>query len=140
MPASVKLHIKIEGMDEARERFKGMRDGVQAVKETIWLVGSNAPYAGGIETGRTQSGRTARAAGGLFFLQAGKDAAQSRLPEIAEAVFRGPEAVFDAGAKVAHVALAESMAKLSPFPYSPRTRRRTGNLRRSLHTVSARSR
>jgi hypothetical protein len=56
-------------------------------------AGSTEPYTFGIETGRTRSGRLARAAGGAWMLRDAKAAIAARIqPTLAAALMQGPAA------------------------------------------------
>ena len=61
------MYIKLKGMDDAQEQLERIERGSKAMQKTKVFVGSWAPYAYGIETGRHKNGRLARRAGGARY-------------------------------------------------------------------------
>jgi hypothetical protein len=108
-------------------------------------VRSDVDYAQGIETGRRRSGRVARRAGGAYFMRDALAQVQPKIgPTLVDALPRGPAAVNHAMEGLAHDVLLAATQLLTTRVYGapvPRGRSgrarwsRTGNLRRSLHTV-----
>lgn len=133
------FEVRITGHAHAQRVLEHLRDGGRAVSDARVRVGSPLQYAPGIETGRTRGGRVARAAGGLHFLERGLDHAAKRFDkgDFAQALEHGAAATVRAIVAFGHDVEAAAKQLLSPFPYSPRTKRRTGSLRRSVITVSS---
>jgi hypothetical protein len=100
-----------------------------------WEVSADAIYAAGIESGRRKSGRLARAADGLFFMRnALEQVAHSSEVQtlIAQGLPDHPDQLRGARQRVANAVAKRARAIITPFPYSPRSRRHTGELARSI--------
>lgn len=121
------FEIRITGKDQADALLKRLGDGGRACESTI-RVGSDQPYAWGIHFGQKRSGGLARRAGGTFFLT---DPLERRKPDlkraIAAALSQGGAAVQTARLRVAYQIEADAKSLVPAV---------TGNLRRSIHTVT----
>jgi hypothetical protein len=124
------LTVVIRGVDEAMLRLGLVADGAMAASRTRVLVGTDLPYAYGIETGYRHSGRLARRAGGLYYLTGAADALRPSItPRLAGVLQDGPAAVagelLAIGMDVAGQAQERETAVVS------------GSLRRSIHAERA---
>lgn len=118
MPLS---HVTFDGLPEARAYFAKLKDGATAVGRLSVLVGSPVRYARYQELGT-------RYLRGRFYLTNALRAVQPRIkPAITAAVEKGPQAVYDAGLRLGYEVQRAAQAT-APV--------RTGNLRRSIHTVA----
>lgn len=69
------MYITVNGMADTQAQFQRIIRGIESMSRTSLLVGSRLPYAYGQETGsHRRSGKLARRAGGVFFLERAKDA------------------------------------------------------------------
>lgn len=129
------MGVTVSGADRAEAYLSSLGQNVASSSHAVVRVGFSAPYAFGIETGETKTGRKARAAGGLFFL---RGAYLEVKPEIGkyevEALSRG-ESELEGRKRAGFEIERRAKERLTPFPYSPRTRYHTGGLRRSGQTV-----
>lgn len=133
--------VQFEGIKEARAYVERLRDGAEAAGQLVVLVGSNLPYAYGIHEGRHRGGRLARRAGGVPYLTLGLDRVRDEIaPTIARAIPQGPSAVLGAFARVGNDVARGAVESLTSTVYAGPTRgwSRTGQLRRSIHTVIGR--
>lgn len=118
--------VRIMGLNEAERYLRRLQGGAAASNATV-RVGTAVVYAHGIEFGRRRNGRLARRAGGAFMLTGALESIQPRIkPALARALPEGQQAVRDALLRLGYQ--VEAAAK-------PRTPVKTGNLRRSIHTV-----
>ena len=131
------MEIRITGIQEALAALRKYAASAEVVGRVRWLVGSNLVYAFGIETGRHRSGRLARRAGGVFMLRNALARLGSQKQRLVAAIPQGASATESALAGMALFVEGEAKKAITPFPYSPATRRRTGHLRRSIHTLRA---
>lgn len=121
------LKVEILGLKEADALIAKLEGSAHAVGTTTVRIGTNVVYAWGIEFGRQRGGRLGRAAGGAMMLtNALARVAPTITPTLVPAMEQGEDATNKAmlglGLKV------EAFAKAA-------TPVRTGNLRRSIHTV-----
>jgi hypothetical protein len=139
------IGLNVRGLKPARAFLDLLRSGVTVLERNQFGVRSDLVYAPGIETGRGRGGRLARRAGGAYFMRDALAHVQPRIvPALVDALPRGPAAVTHTMEGLAHDVLTRATELLtqrvygSPIPRSPGGRARwarTGNLRRSLHTV-----
>lgn len=84
------LILKLIGLDQALDNIVMVRSGAAELGRTRLSVGSDLPYAYGIETGRRRDGRIARKAGGLWFLSgAARDVGPGAADTIVRSLDRG---------------------------------------------------
>lgn len=125
--ASSNIAFDILGLDDAEALLSRLEAGITVATSSSVTVGTAVVYSWGVEFGRRRSGRLARAAGGAFMLTRGLQSIAPKIaPTLADALPDGDKAVNKAllGLGLAVEAFAKSA-----------TPTRTGNLRRSLHTV-----
>lgn len=60
------IKMQVIGLKDAQTMYAGLADACQRFGREKATVGSSLPYAYGIETGKTRSGRLARRAGGSW--------------------------------------------------------------------------
>lgn len=106
--------VQLEGLDVAEAFFKNLASGIRAAAETVVLVGSNVEYA------PPQEARRGYLSGALEAVRG------DIVPDVARALPLGGQAVRGALARIATEAASEAQRR-APV--------RTGNLRRSIHTV-----
>ncbi len=130
----------VTGLAAARNVLQAFEDAAKAHASTRgYEVSANIPYAAGIETGRRRSGRVARKLGGVFFLRNAVEQithsswAQDYLTSMPD----GPQAIRRMREQLANKIAERARAILQPFPYSPSTKRHTGNLRASIRSGPA---
>lgn len=122
--------IRILGAKEADAYLKNIGAASREAGRTVVRVGTALKYGHGIEFGRHRGGKLARRAGGAFYLTGAFRQVQPRIKrELAAALPKGAAAVLGAMRRLA--ADVERIAK-------QRVPVRTGNLRRSIHTVTGR--
>lgn len=122
------MTAEVLGVDEAEAYLKSLNSGVKGADKTIVRVGTAVVYAWGIEFGQSRSGRPRRAAGGARMLTGALQAVRADIePTIAAALPKGEDATVKAMMGLGY--RVEAIAKAA-------TPVRTGNLRRSLHTVA----
>src|SRR5690349_3260593 len=91
--AGLMAGVTVTGADRLEAYLSNLGQSVKSAHGATVRVGSPANYAFGIETGYRRSGRLARAAGGLFFLQRAYLAVKPRIPAIvAEHLAKGETA------------------------------------------------
>lgn len=121
------LSVTILGVEEADALLSRLNSGVEVAAHQVTRVGTAVVYAWGIEFGRRRSGRTARAAGGAFMLTNALARVRNDVPATLErALPNGDDATRKALLGLGYQ--VEALAKAA-------TPTRTGNLRRSIHTV-----
>src|SRR5215210_5698836 len=86
MPNYPGTHIRVDS-DNALLYLSQLRDTARRWGRSRTTVGSDLPYAFGIETGRTRRGRLARRAGGAYMLRRGLDDAKPRIKPLIVAAF-----------------------------------------------------
>ena len=114
------IRVNIDA-DEAVGALNKLKDAVRSVKST--RLGSDLPYAYGIEYGRHRGGRLARRAGGAYYLHAGAEQITGEAPKLARALGKGPAAT-----KAEYQEILERGLDVA----RRRTPVRTGRLSRSL--------
>lgn len=118
-------------------RLLGLAAGVQAVRQLrdaagrfsgpLLRVGADAPYAYGIETGKTRSGRTARQAGPANYLRGAVARVEPRLRVVvADGLLGGADSA-DRAIEQAGDALVAEAQRLAPV--------RSGRLRGSIRAI-----
>lgn len=131
--------LVVHGIPEARAVLQAYADAAREHASTQgWSVVADAPYAAGIHEGKRRSGRLARAAGPIPFLRdAVNEVTQSgrTLDALGAGLPSGPQALRGSRQKLANDIAKSARRRLTPFPYSPRTKRRSGGLAASIHVV-----
>jgi hypothetical protein len=121
------LRVRILGLEEAEALLATLSAGARAAGRTVVRVGTATVYAWGIVFGQTRSGRLARRAGGTFSLPDAFEAVRPEVaPALATALPDGEGAVVAAMLRLGYRVEAGTKAREAV---------RTGNLRRSYHTV-----
>jgi len=122
------MSAEVLGVEEAEALLQKLNGGVVTADKTAVRVGTAVVYAWGIEFGKRRSGRAARAAGGAFMLTGALKAIQPDIgPTLEGALLAGEDATRKALLGLGY--RVEALAK-------SHTPARTGNLRRSIHTVA----
>lgn len=122
------LTLKLIGLDESFDNLVLIRQAAAELGRTRLSIGSDLPYAYGIETGRRRDGRIARRAGGLYFLSgAARDVAPDVTGLIVRSLDRGAAGVLGV-LRIVALRLTERARQLE----APANR--TDRLRESLHT------
>jgi hypothetical protein len=110
---------------KALRYLQQVRDTARRWGRSRTVVGSDLPYAFGIESGRTRRGRLARRAGGAYMMRQGLEDAKPRIrPLIVSGFEQGPSIVPLAEANIGRMVVA-SIRKYTPVG-------KTGNLRDSF--------
>lgn len=117
---TARLHV--EGLEAAKAYFATFQRGAAAARRALVLVGSPLRYA------RYQEFGTKRMAGRLYLTRAARELTGAE-GAIAAALDKGPSAVLDAFLRLGY------RVQRAAQGYAPV---KTGNLRRSIHTVAAR--
>jgi hypothetical protein len=116
---------------ESRAALRALGDlaaGARALGGARMEIGSRLPYAYGIETGFTRSGRVARRAGGAWMLRDAKEAVRSQIePVLAAALPHGPSAVDAAFRRLGAFAVQAARARTPVV---------TGRLRASIDILA----
>ena len=122
--------ITLLGIREALDYFDRLEHGAAALGRARVLVGSNVFYARVVEFGEDRARKLHRKKGGAFYLRGGLESVKARIkPAILEAIPRGEGAVLRAMLRLGYQVEAKAR-QIVPV--------RTGNLRRSIHTVAGR--
>jgi hypothetical protein len=120
------FYVRVD-MDDARKGLGQLLDGVKAVTSKPRQIGSDLPYAFGIETGRHRGGRLARRAGGAWMMQRGLAYLKAYyVDQVGPAIRKGAGPVKSAEAVLLRRTV-ETIRRGTP--------KRSGALAQSIHSV-----
>lgn len=128
----------ISGSVVARQVLQAYADAAREHASTVgYSVVADVPYAAGIETGRRRNGRVARKLGGLHFMRSAVEQIthSGSVQDAIGSLPNTPDALRGVRQRVANAVAERARHIITPFPYSPSTKRPTGGLARSIHVV-----